>query len=240
MIKRSLAIVALLAAAALPAQEFRGAISGNVTDPQGASVPNVSIIATEMQTGARSQTRSDASGAYTIPFLAPGNYQISAEAPGFKRFVQVQLTLAIGAHPVLDIRLSVGDLTESISVSAEAPMLETTNGSVTQAVTTREVEDFALNGRTPYMLAQLAIGVVATPSGSGAAGAVKPYDTSGPTAFSAGGAASGQNELLVDGVPNQSFNLGVAYNPPVDAVQEVQMQVFQSDAAYGQIGRAHV
>jgi hypothetical protein len=236
VIRSSFALAALLATVYLPAQEFRGAIGGNVTDPQLASVANVSIVATEMQTGTKSRARSDASGIYTIPFLTPGNYEISAEAPGFKRFVQEKVALDAGAHLVLDIHLTVGDLKESVNVSAEAPILETANGSVAQAITASQVEDFALNGRTPFMLAQLAVGVVATPSGTGAAGAVHPYDTSGPTAFSAGGAPSGQNELLVDGSPDQSFSLGVAYNPPVDAVLEVHMRGFQSDAAFGHTG----
>ncbi len=236
MQSRLTGLVILCLPAMLAAQEFRGTISGSVVDPQNAFVPNVKIIATEIRTGTKSQTVSDTSGRYTIPFLAPGTYEITAETGGFKRFVQNGLSLEIGAHPVLDIHLQVGDTSQSVSVTADAPLLQTETASVAEPITTRQVEDFPLNGRTPYMLAQLAFGVVATPSGTGARGYTRPWDSSGPAAFSVAGSATGQNELLVDGAPNNTWNLNVSYNPPVDAVQEVQTQVFQSDAGYGHSG----
>src|SRR6478672_9546300 len=99
---RALPIVLILSAA-LPAQEFRGTFSGTVTDAQGAAVAKAKILATETRTGAKSETVSEASGAYTIPFLAPGDYAITAEVAGFKKFVRQGLTLGMGEHPVIDI-----------------------------------------------------------------------------------------------------------------------------------------
>jgi len=235
---KNIFLLAVLIPAALFAQEFRGTISGSVTDPQGAGIPNAKIEAMETRTGAKSQTVSDSAGQYTIPFLAPGTYRITAEAAGFKRFVQDNFVLETAAHPALDIHLQVGDTSQSVSVTAEAPMLETENGSVAQAITTKQVEDFPLNGRTPYLLSVLAIGVISEQTGSGAVGDLKanPWDNSASTTFSSGGAPTGQNEMLLDGAPNSSYSLGIAYNPPVDAVEEVQMQVFHADAAYGHSG----
>src|SRR5204863_9694806 len=92
------------------AQEFRSTIIGTVSDPQGAMVANVKVVATELATKTESRTVSDTSGKYTIPFLAPGLYQISAEAPGFKRFQREKYVLDAGQRPVLDIHLQVGDL----------------------------------------------------------------------------------------------------------------------------------
>src|ERR1700722_13574513 len=97
--------VALLIAGTLPAQEFRGTFSGTVTDAQGAGVARAKIVATETRTGAKSETVSEASGAYTVPFLAPGEYEIAAESPGFKRSVRQGVTLGMGEHPVIDIRM---------------------------------------------------------------------------------------------------------------------------------------
>ena len=230
--------VAVLASAVLVAQEFRGTISGSVTDPQNSLIPNAKIEAVEIRTGAKSLAVSDTAGRYVIPFLAPGIYKITAAAVGFKKSVQDNFVLETAAHPVLDIHLAVGDVSQSVSVTAEAPLVETTNGSVGEPITTRQVEDIPLNGRTPYMLGMLAIGVIAEPNGSGAVGDLKanPWDNSASTTFSSGGAPTGQNEMLLDGVPNQSYSLGIAYNPPVDAVEEVQMQVFSADAAYGHTG----
>ena len=230
--------IAVLLSAALVAQEFRGTISGAVIDPQNSLIPHAKIQVTEARTGARSTAVSDRSGKYVIPFLAPGTYSITTTAPGFKRSVQDNFVLEAAAHPVLDIHLEIGDVSQSVSVTEEAPLLETANGTVGEPISTRQVEDIPLNGRTPYMLGELAIGVIAEPNGSGAVGDLKanPWDNSPSTTFSAGGAPTGQNEMLLDGVPNQSYSLGIAYNPPVDAVGEVQMQVFSADAAYGHTG----
>ena len=235
---RNIILIAVLAPAILCAQEFRGTISGSVVDPQNALISTAKIEATETRTGARSVSASDSTGKYVIPFLAPGTYRITAEAAGFKRFVQDNFSLDAAAHPVLDIHLEVGDVSQTVSVVASAPMVETANGSVAQAITTKQVEDLPLAGRTPYMLSVLAIGVVAEPNGSGQRGdlSANPWDNSASTTFSSGGAPTGQNEMLLDGSPNSSYSLGIAYNPPVDAVQEVEMRVFQADAAYGHTG----
>ncbi len=235
---KTITLAAMLLPGALIAQEFRGTISGTVVDPQNSLIPNAKIEATETRTGVKSVAVSDTAGKYVIPFLAPGTYRITAEAAGFKGFVQDNFLLATAAHPVLDIHLEVGNASQSVSVTAQAPLLETENGSVAQPLTTRQVEDFPLNGRTPYMLSVLAIGVIAEPNGSGQQGDLKanPWDNSASTTFSSGGAPTGQNEMLIDGAPNSSYSLGIAYNPPVDAVQEVQMQVFSADAAYGHSG----
>src|ERR1700719_3154897 len=101
-------LIAVLAPAALVAQEFRGAISGAVVDPQNSLIPNAKIVAVEMRTGAKSRTVSDTAGKYVIPFLAPGTYRITAEAAGFKQFVQDNFKLETAAHPGLDIHLEVG------------------------------------------------------------------------------------------------------------------------------------
>ena len=235
---RNLLLIAVLVPAAIVGQEFRSTISGAVLDPQNALIPNAKILATESRTGAKSTAVSDSAGKYVIPFLTPGTYLITASAPGFKRSVQGNFVLETAAHSVLDIHLQIGDASQSVSVTSEAPLVETANGSVGEAVTTGQVEDIPLNGRTPYLLGTLAIGVIHTASSSSAVGDLfaSPWDNSSSGTFSSGGAPTGQNEMLLDGVPNQSYQLGIGYNPPVDAVQEVQMQVFAADAAYGHTG----
>src|SRR2546428_3143518 len=137
-----------LAAAALFGQEFRGAFSGAVTDAQGAAIAKAKIVATEIHTGAKAGAVSADSGSYTIPFLAPGEYEIAAEAPGFKRFVRQGVTLSASEHPVIDIHLEVGAVSDSVMVSAEAPLIVSANSSVGQVVTTREVEAIPVNGRS--------------------------------------------------------------------------------------------
>jgi hypothetical protein len=177
-------------------------------------------------------TVSDSSGEYTIPFLSPGLYEISVEATGFKKFRRTGLEVGSGDHPVIDIHLEVGDVTQSVEVKADVPLINIENSSTGQTITTHQVEDFPLNGRTPMMLAQLAIGVISTGSPS----LVHPFDNGAAAAWSIGGAPSQTSELLIDGAPNATWDNRVAYNPPQDAVQQVTVKAFDSDAAYGHTG----
>src|SRR5215475_10240402 len=92
----------------LSAQEFRGTFSGSVKDAQGAAIPHVKVVITEVATGNKSETLTSATGEYTVPFLKPGEYDITAEVSGFKKFVRHGLTLETGEHPVIDIVMQVG------------------------------------------------------------------------------------------------------------------------------------
>lgn len=118
------AILSGLLCGSLLGQEYRGTFSGMVSDPQGAAVPRAVVTATEVRTGVKTTAVAEETGAYTIPFLAPGEYELSAEAPGFKRVVRQGLTLSAGEKPVIDIHLDVGTVNESVTVSAAAPMID--------------------------------------------------------------------------------------------------------------------
>ena len=214
------AVFAAFVSVALFSQEFRSTISGEVTDPSGANISGVKVTATETRTGTKTNTVTDASGKYVLPFLAPGTYELTAQASGFKEAKRTDLTLGADERPVIDFRLELGDAATSVTVSGDAPLLNTDNASVGQAITTKQVEDIPLNGRTPLMLAQLAIGVVAT----GTPTLVHPFDLGGPAAFSIAGTPSQTSEILMDGVPDETWDGRVAYNPPVDAVQEVRVK----------------
>ena len=225
-------LVLLLAPAIGWSQEFRSTLSGRVVDAQTAVVPGVKISATQVETGARHETLSGADGLYTLPFLPPGSYQITAEAPGFKRYVREGIRVNANERLPLDITLEVGQVTEQVTVSAEASLLETVTASSGQVISTRQIENMPLNGRTPLMLAQLAFGVipVTDPRFS------RPFDNSGPSTFTMGGAPARSNDLLLDGAPDTTRNSRVAYNAPVDSVEEVKVETFQVDAAYGHSG----
>jgi hypothetical protein len=160
MKSRFAAIAVSLFAFSTFAQEYRGTISGTVTDAQGAAIPKAKIVATESRTGVKTSAISGDTGAYTIPFLQLGTYSVTAEAPGFKKSTQPGVRLSAGEHPVIDIRLDVGALSESVTITAEAPILVTANPSLGQVITTAEVDDVPVNGRTPMMLDKLALGVV--------------------------------------------------------------------------------
>jgi hypothetical protein len=226
------ALLALSVTAALFAQEFRGTISGIVTDPAGAAVPGARVLVTEIHTGTKSPAVSDSGGQYAVPFLAPGDYRISAQSQGFKELVRKEIHLGAGEHPVIDIQLQVGDVTQTVEVTGDAPLLNTDNASVGQAITTKEVEDMPLNGGNPAMLAQFAIGVIPT----GTPTLVHPFDAGGPSAISIAGSPSQTNELLLNGAPAATWDGRQAYSPPRDAVQEVRVKAFDSDSSFGHTG----
>src|SRR3954462_13206941 len=121
MKSRIFALLAACSAGVLCAQEYRGTFTGSVTDQQGAAIPKAKIVATETRTGSKSSATAEDTGVYTIPFLAPGEYEIAAEAAGFKRFVRQKLTLSAGERPVIDIRMEIGAVSDSVTISEEAP-----------------------------------------------------------------------------------------------------------------------
>ncbi len=217
---------------ALMAQEFRATISGRITDAQSAGVPAAKITAIHTETGAKSETAADAEGLYTIPFLPPATYRIIVEASGFKKYQRDGIVAGANERLGLDMALEVGAVTETVNVTAEAPMLQTTTASSGQVITTQQIDRMPVSGRTPLALAQLAFGV--TPNTDPRF--TRPFDNAGPSGFSMGGAPGQGNELLIDGAPDTTGNLRVAYNPPMDAVAEVKAESFQADAAYGHTG----
>ncbi|HWC97272.1 MAG TPA: carboxypeptidase-like regulatory domain-containing protein, partial [Candidatus Sulfopaludibacter sp.] len=113
----------MLVPAALFCQEFRGTLSGSVTDSTGAVVAGAKITVTETQTGTKVDTQSDNSGQYTAPFLLPGDYQISVKLQGFKEFIRKGVHLGAGDKVAVDAKLDVGDATQTVEVTADAPMV---------------------------------------------------------------------------------------------------------------------
>jgi hypothetical protein len=219
----------LLGALSASAQEYRATLSGTIKDASGGALPGVTVSIVETRTGATVQAVTDGSGQYIAPFLAPGDYDVTAELSGFKQVSRKALHLSAGSHPIIDLTLEVGNVTESVQVHADVPILNTADASVGQTITTKEVDDLPLNGRTPAMLAQLAIGVVATSNPS----LIHPFDNNGAAAWSIGGTPSQTSELLLDGAPDEIWSGSLAYSPPQDAVQEVSVKAFNTDAAYG-------
>jgi hypothetical protein len=222
----------LLLAFAGQAQQFRATLGGRVTDPQGAAIPGVAIVVEEVETGAVYRTTSTAEGLFTVPYLLPGDYKLEAAKPGFKKSARQPLHVGTNERVDIDISMEVGQLVETLNVTAEAPLLQTATANSGEVISSRQIADMPMNGRTPLVLAQLAFGVI--PSSDPRFN--RPFDNSGPSLFSMGGAPAQNNELLLDGAPNGQAQLRVAYNPPVDAVTELKVESFQADAAYGHAG----
>jgi hypothetical protein len=214
----------------LCSQEFRGTISGVITDPSSAVITGARVTVTEVNTGTKVEVASENTGQYTAPFLLPGDYSIVARYAGFKDAVRKGIHLGAGEHPVIDIRLEVGEATQVVEVTAEAPLVNNENASVGNAITTKEVEDLPLNGGSPWMIAQLGMGVIMGQFNS-TSNSVQTYDSSNN--FSIAGTPTQSSELLLNGAPNATWDMRSAYTPPKDAVQEVRVKVVDTDAGFG-------
>jgi hypothetical protein len=212
------------------AQEFRGTISGAVTDPSGAVVPGAQIVVKETQTGTINKSQSDAAGQYVVPFLLPGSYTVTATAKGFETLTRQGITLQAQAHPIVDLSLKVGNTGETVEVTADAPLLDQTNASVGQVISTESVADLPLNGRTPVVLTELSVGVIAT---SAPGGTTHPFDNNAGNAWSIGGTPNQVSEILMDGSPDLTLLGALAYSPTQDSVSQVSIRPFDTDASFG-------
>ncbi len=227
---RYLVVFALMFTLALCAQEFRGTISGAVTDASGGTIAGARITVTETRTNTKIEAVTESTGQYSAPFLLPGDYEITAKMAGFKEYIRKGVHLGAGERPVIDIRLDVGDTMVSVEVTAEAPLVNSENASIGHAITTKEVEDLPLNGGSPWMLSQLEIGVIYSPFNS-TSSVQQSYDSSNN--FSIAGTPTQSSEMLLNGAPNATWDMRSAYTPPKDAVQEVRTTVLNTDASFG-------
>jgi hypothetical protein len=131
------------------AQTISSSIVGTVTDASGAVVPGVKVTATNVGTGVQSATKTDDLGNYTIGQLPPGNYNVESEHTGFKKFVRPNITLEMTRQLRIDITLETGALTETVSVEATTPLLETETGQLSTTIENRQVTSLPTLGRNP-------------------------------------------------------------------------------------------
>lgn len=214
------------------AQDFRAIITGRITDTSGGAVPNVRVTATNIETGVSTVGVANDSGNYTVPSLPPGHYTLSAEFTGFKKFVQEGLTLEVQGRPQIDITLEAGDVQSTISVTGEAPLLDTSSASRGGVITGRTLVDLPLNGRNAFALAALEPGVNFTARGT-ANTFLRTSSNGGISSATFGGGGFRSNESLLDGVPTTGTDGLVQYVPSVDAASEFKVQTNVFDAEYG-------
>ena len=234
---RPFALLILLAALLLCpgsfAQEFRATISGTVADPSGAVVPKAVIVVREAHTGTINRTISGNVGQYVVPFLLPGDYSVTVTKAGFETLTRGGIKLQAQEHPIINLTLTVGSESSTVTVTDTAPLLNESNGNLGQVVSTESVADLPLNGYTPVMLAELSVGVIST----SAPAFVAAFDPRSVNGWSMGGTPSSSAEILMDGASDTQMsgggNGGATFIPTEDTVQEVSVQVFSTDASIG-------
>src|SRR5450755_2610355 len=121
-------LLPLVMTTAALAQESRGTISGRITDPSGASVPGASVVAANVETNVALRTTSNETGSYQIPFVVPGNYKLMVEAAGFKKLERAGIRVSTASEVAVDVKLNDAATTESMTVTAASPLLDTAGG----------------------------------------------------------------------------------------------------------------
>jgi hypothetical protein len=232
MSKRSsvsvLALGLMLTAALSWGQESRGAITGRVTDPQGALVPGAKIAVTNTATNETRRNVTNDTGYYEVNYLEPSVYTVTVEADGFKKTVRPNLTVNVGSRLEIDLTLTVGAVAETVEITAEAPLLETTTASGGRVLDQKAIINLPFSDLNPFALSALAPGMQWT----GQPEYRRPFDNGGTSAFNTMGGV-GQNEYTIDGMTVTGTGRRVGFTPPADSITEFKLETSNFDASQG-------
>ncbi len=234
MIKRS--VLALLAlTAGLYAQEFRATLTGTVTDPSGAAIPNGTVKATNVATNATSETKTTSDGLYTIPLLEPGIYNVEFIANGFQTLKRDSITLAVGQKSNLTVRLTVGQMSQEITVTGQQEVIDSGDASKGLIFDPRKTQEYPLNGRQSYMLLSLTPGVIFGQEQFGASGfsGTRGWDVNNSYKFNGARQGNGNNVFMMNGTAISNEGSTWLLAPSVDAIQEFSAMTTVYDAQYG-------
>lgn len=240
------ALLACLTVTPVAAQSNRGNITGTVTDPTGASVPGARIRARSVQTGVVSETVATEDGNYRLPELPVGNYDVNVAATGFKTAARTGVVVQVNVTSALDIALAPGDVTETVSVVADAPTIQTQSSDVGTNVTPRQVVELPLvvNGvggmRSPEAFVFLTPGTVGPGTGT-------DNGVNGDGAGQNGGAFQSKvtgsqnfaNEVLIDGASMFRSENGSSFDETaqsVESIEEFRVLTSTYPAEFGRTG----
>ncbi len=227
-----LAAVCLYLAGGLAGQSYHGGVRGTITDPQGAAVSSAKITLTNVGSGVVRSTLTTGDGTYVFSDVDPATYSVTAEFPSFKRTEQKGVQIGTQEFLTVDLKLEVGNVSQSVTVTEEVPLVENSNASQGQVLDRQQLVDLPNLGRNPFMLSRVAQNVM--PVGNPAYNRME--DQSGSSAISiAGGPVRGNNYLL-DGVPITDANNRAMIIPTIEAVQEVKVQANTYDASMARTG----
>ncbi|MEP7269876.1 MAG: carboxypeptidase regulatory-like domain-containing protein [Acidobacteriota bacterium] len=218
------------------AQTYTATVTGTVTDPNGAAVPNVKVVATNQGTKLEYRSQTSDSGAYTIPFLPAGSYVLTIEATGFKKLASNAIDLEVNQTARIDLKLQVGSVGESVIISGVAPVLQTESVTVGQVITGNTTTNLPLNGRNFQQLTLLVPGTInPNPGGFNSVGQGsqgRPY---------VNGNREQSNAFLLDGISvDETIDNRIGYKPNVDALAEFRVETSNSSAEFGNVTGATV
>jgi len=224
----------LLAAGVVFAQTPTATITGIVKDPSGGTVADAKVTIHNQGTNIVHDVTTSKNGDYTVPLLDIGQYDVVVEAQGFKKEVQTGLTLEVGQTARVDFTLTLGRLSDTVQVTAEAPVTTTDSASVGTVIDNQHVVEMPLNGRQFYSLAALVPGVTPPVQGS---------TLSFRGGFNVAGASEVANNFTLNGFNNNNQNVSAPnFRPSIDAIQEFKVLtgVYPAEFGYGSGGQVQV
>jgi hypothetical protein len=224
-----------LSVALAHAQDTTGTILGTVTDSSGAVLPGVTVTVKNVDTSQTRTVVSDERGRYRLPLLSSGRYELTAQLSGFQTVVRSGLTLTVGQEALVNTQMALGNVSESILVEGEAPLVETTTGTISHVVTEQQLGSMPLNGRDFSQLALLQPGVVMSRSsvnGSNVGQGIK---------ISVAGSRPSQNLFTLDGTAyhdalNNTPSRANGVMTGVETIKEFRVVTNAMSAEYGRAG----
>jgi hypothetical protein len=227
-------VCVLLCFGAAYAQSDRGTITGTITDPSGAMIANASIEAKNMQTGVTYQAASSETGNYTLGQLPVGMYQITCSMTGFKQFVRTGITVSTAQTLRIDIKLEVGNISETVTVNAAAPLLKTESGELSQVVTSSRMDDLPMINVSQFGIRNTFSSINLLP---GAGEVQNPGSFFGTVRVN--GVPGGTQSVRIEGQDATETAWSAAYNmsmPGLDSLEETAIQTSNYSAEFGQAG----
>jgi len=226
---RCLIVAALAGLVLVSAQETRSMLFGRVLDPQGASVPGTAVIVRNADTGATTTLTTSDSGYFEANLLMPGQYELTAQKAGFKKLLRKGVTLPVSWRLEVNLPLEIGGTTDTVSVTAEASLLETNAVSSGRVIDNKSLMELPVMGNSAMLLVKLAPGIQT----GGVNNYLALHSNAGGSDYSVGGNVGG-NAWTLDGSPNQGPGRRTAYLPYTDAVAEFKVETNNFDAGIGQ------
>ncbi len=215
------------------AQVAGATLSGTVRDSSGAVIPSAEVSITDVATRVTRQVKTDNSGFYLAPNLLPGSYEVGVTAPGFSRALRTGITLTVGAQQLLDISMQIGQVSQTIQVTVEAPTVQLTSSTISAEVNATTVRELPLNGRSWTDLTNLQPGVVAAETHAGL-----DQNRGFGAQVSISGGRPQLNNYRLDGISINDYANGgpgsvLGGNLGVDAIQEFSVLTSNYSAEYG-------
>src|SRR2546427_11425126 len=210
------------------AQEARGTIAGRITDSSSAVVAGAKVTVANTLTNQSRVVSTNETGYYEVSFLDPSTYRVTVEAAGFKRLVRSGIDLPVGTKLDIPLTLEVGGVTDTVTVTAEAPLLETSTASGGRVLDQRQLVNLPFSDLNPFALTALAPGIQWT----GQPEYRRPFDNGGTSSFNANGGV-GQNEYSMDGMSVTGTGRRVGFVPPADSITEFKLETSNFDASQG-------